>query len=127
MKQAYKKAFTLVEIMIVVLIIGILAGIAVPNFIKARESARTKSCVRNIRTMEASVEQYMMENRMQDSNSLPSGDPAFLIPNYIKVMPECPSDNSTAGYWIVRYTNGFYSVNCDSNNSSADHNTAAGN
>ena len=37
MKQAYKKAFTLVEIMIVVLIIGILVSIAVPNFIRARE------------------------------------------------------------------------------------------
>jgi prepilin-type N-terminal cleavage/methylation domain-containing protein len=90
MKRTRKtKGFTLVEIMIVVLIIGILLAIAVPNFLKARETSRTKTCVANMRQIEGAKEQWAMETN-QGAGATPTA--ANLAPGYIKgSMPGCPS------------------------------------
>ena len=82
------KGFTLVEIMIVVLIIGILLAIAVPNFIKARENSRTRTCIANLRQIEAAKEQWAMENK-KGSTDTPAW--ADLTPDYMKSQPTCPS------------------------------------
>src|SRR3989304_4892733 len=55
--------FTLIEIMIVVLIIAILLAIAIPNFLRARESSRAKSCQGNLRQIETAKEQWAMDNK----------------------------------------------------------------
>jgi prepilin-type N-terminal cleavage/methylation domain-containing protein len=92
MNKFVKKArhgFTLVEIMIVVLIIGILLAIAVPNFIKARETSRTKSCLANLKQIDAGKEQYMMDkNTTTAPGALTDLVGATL---YIKNTPTCPS------------------------------------
>ena len=79
-----KSGFTLVEIMIVVLIIGLLAAIAVPNFVKARKSAQRNACIDNLKQIEGAVEQAKMAG---------AEDPADIYgnDNYIKVAPVCPS------------------------------------
>jgi prepilin-type N-terminal cleavage/methylation domain-containing protein len=82
------KGFTLVEIMIVVLIIGILLAIAVPNFIKARENSRTRTCIANLRQIEAAKEQWAMENK-KSSTDVPAA--TDLTPDYMKSTPTCPS------------------------------------
>jgi prepilin-type N-terminal cleavage/methylation domain-containing protein len=61
-KARAERGFTLVEIMIVVLIIGILLAIAVPNFVRARESSRAKACVSNLKQIDAAKEQWAMDN-----------------------------------------------------------------
>jgi len=86
-----KKGFTLVEIMIVVLIIGILLAIAVPNFVRARETSRTRTCVANLRQMDSAKEQYAMEARLAAGAAVTW---ANLTPDYIKREPTCPSSGT---------------------------------
>ena len=55
--------FTLVEIMIVVAIIGLLAAIAIPNFVKARENAQLNSILNNLRIIEGAKDQWALESK----------------------------------------------------------------
>ena len=73
--------FTLVEIMIVVLIIGILMAIAVPNFIKARSNSRRSTIIANLKQIDSAKEQFAMETGLADGAAVLSTD---LDPTYIK-------------------------------------------
>jgi prepilin-type N-terminal cleavage/methylation domain-containing protein len=83
-----KAGFTLVEIMIVVAIIGLLAAIAIPNFVKARESAQAKSCVNNLRQIDGAVDQYALEAGLTTGDAAPMASPGIL--DYLKAEPTCP-------------------------------------
>jgi prepilin-type N-terminal cleavage/methylation domain-containing protein len=95
--KSLRRAFTLVEIMIVVLIIGILVAIAVPNFVRARESARARACVRNLRAIDSAKEQYAMDNRLSHGSTMPALS-TFCgsgTTTYIKgSAPTCPSSGT---------------------------------
>jgi Tfp pilus assembly protein PilE len=77
--------------MIVVLIIGILMAIAVPNFIRARENSRTSTCVANLKQIDSAKEQFAMETRLGQGGAAGMGD---LSPDYMKSVPTCPSDGT---------------------------------
>jgi type IV pilus assembly protein PilA len=62
------KGFTLVEIMIVVVIIGLLAAMAIPAFSKVRASARAKAITNNLRQIGAAAQQYMLEQGVSQVN-----------------------------------------------------------
>jgi type II secretion system protein G len=83
-----EQGFTLVEIMIVVLIIGILLAIAVPSFINARERSRANACRANLRQIQAAKEQWAMAN-----NQGPTATPGWgdLVPTFMQQQPSCPS------------------------------------
>ena len=83
-----RKAFTLVEIMVVVLIIGILLGIAVPNFMKARDTSRANSCIENLRQISGAKDQAALELNLPDGARVSRTQ---LTPDYIKVWPSCPA------------------------------------
>jgi type II secretion system protein G len=103
-----KAGFTLVEIMIVVLIIGILLAIAIPNFVSARESARAKSCVGNLKQLDSATQQYCMDKKLNASNyvaSMPTIDSNATTglvgtAGYLRTTPACPS----SGTYVVAPT-----------------------
>ena len=87
MKMFRKKdeGFTLVELMVVVLIIGILIAIAIPVFQAARSRAERNSCFSNQRMIEGAVQTYYASTETTPANI------AAMVPNYIKETPFCPT------------------------------------
>lgn len=72
-RTSRKSGFTLVEIMIVVAIIGLLAAIAIPNFVRARSKAQQNTCMNNLRQIDGAKQQWALEYRQQ-SNATPSAN-----------------------------------------------------
>ncbi|MDR3707855.1 MAG: prepilin-type N-terminal cleavage/methylation domain-containing protein [Capsulimonadaceae bacterium] len=90
------RGFTLVEIMIVVLIIGILLSIAIPNFVMARNSSRAKGCVDNLKQIDSAKQQYIMDTKQAttyafSSTSTNGTTGSELVPVYIRSFPSCPA------------------------------------
>lgn len=82
--------FTLVEIMIVVAIIGLLVSVAIPNFIKMRASAQSKTCISNLRVMDHAKQTWALENRKGNGVTVNQVD--IVGPTlYLKEMPKCPA------------------------------------
>ena len=64
------QGFTLVEIMIVVAIIGLLAALAVPGFVKARKQSQGRRIMNDARQMDSAVDQWAMELGKKDGDNI---------------------------------------------------------
>lgn len=88
-----RRAFTIIEVMIVVIIIGLLMGIAIPNFLSSRSTSQFQSCQANMRTLENAKEMWAIDNRVPPGTGVTQGD---LWPDYVKgpTFPRCPGGGS---------------------------------
>jgi len=87
-----RAGFTLVEIMIVVAIIGLLAAIAIPNFVRARTTSQANACINNLRQFDGAVQQWALENKKQAASAVTSAN----VKSYVKLtstgaLPGCPA------------------------------------
>lgn len=96
--------FTLVEIMIVVLIIGVLLNVATPSLVSARDKGQARSCVKNLSNFQTAKEQYALDNKIPASNTtdVTWGNISSYIKTYGTVSattgPLCPTKGNTYNY-----------------------------
>ena len=120
-----KKGFTLVEIMIVVAIIGLLAAIAIPSFMRARTTSQANACINNLRQIEAAKDQFALENGLTNGALVAATDTEAFTAlvtgtapgGYIKAFPNCPASTNlgtqtkTAALSAADYTVGVVGTN----------------
>lgn len=117
-----EEGFTLVELMVVVLIIGILVAIAVPVFNTAKASAQKRSCQSQMRSYEGAYQTYYAD---LGTSTTFAGITALgdLAPEYVKAVKPCPTKQEPYrfSYDYVPSLSGI-TVDCDDPDIAPAHN-----
>ncbi len=90
-----RRGLTLIELLIVVIILGALAAIAIPRMSQSADTAKTRACLTNVETINTQVELYYADN----DGSWPTLSTFLDDPNYFPETPECPSDGGEYNYY----------------------------
>jgi general secretion pathway protein G len=95
MKIETRAAFTMIEIMVVVAIIGLLAAIAIPSFKGAIERSQQRACAINRKNVDGAKATWAVENRLPPE-AVPTDADLFGDGSYIDHKPDCPAGGSYA-------------------------------
>ena len=78
--------------MIVVAIIGLLAAIAIPNFVRARTTALTNTCIANMKQVEGAIQVWAIDQVKDDTDAITQnteGTVVGVVPDYLRAWPSC--------------------------------------
>lgn len=122
--KTLKKAFTLVELMVVITVIAILMTIAIVSFTRIQKQARDTKRKADVRTLQTALQAYYTENQTYPISidetlvsNLSPGPLEVLTPNYISGIPSGPGGTAGLeypGYTYVSSTNGYTYAICTS-------------
>jgi prepilin-type N-terminal cleavage/methylation domain-containing protein len=93
-------AFTLVEIMIVVSIVGLLAAVSIPNYVRTREVTHRKACVANLRQLEGAVTSWALEAKKSALDPIIPSE-LFGAEAYLRKELVCPAGGTAYSYGLV--------------------------
>jgi len=107
MNRIRLSGFTLVEVMIVVAIIGLLAAVAIPNLVRAREMSQRDACISNLKQIECAVSTWGIESHRTVGDAIIRTE-LFGADKYIRQEPKCPA----GGAYTYNNVGDFPQVGC---------------
>jgi prepilin-type N-terminal cleavage/methylation domain-containing protein len=90
-RRTSRKAFTLIEMMIVVLIIGTLLNMALPSIVSARNTSQTKACIANLTTIQSAKQEWALDTNESGTETPTWADISPYIRSTSNVEPLCPT------------------------------------